>query len=72
MASPVSFMIAPWIAQPRAGATRAVATEDAMQVLGAGQARNRTAWAVERTVSFQLACQAVGVCYAVRRVLIAA
>jgi hypothetical protein len=38
-----------------------VAIEDARQVLGAGQARNRTARAVDRTVPFQLACQAVAV-----------
>ena len=37
--------------------------EDARQVLGAGQARNRTARAVERTVPFQLACQAVTACW---------
>ena len=36
-----------------------VAIEDARQVFGAGQARNRTARAVERTVPFQLACQAI-------------
>ncbi len=34
-----------------------VAVEDAKQVLGAGQARNRTANAVRRTIPFQLACQ---------------
>ena len=33
--------------------------EDSKQVFGTGQARNRTARAVERTVSFQLACQAI-------------
>jgi hypothetical protein len=33
-----------------------VAIEDARQVFGAGQARNRTACAVERTIPFQLAC----------------
>ena len=38
-----------------------VAIEDAKQVFGAGQARNRTARAVERTVPFQLACQAAAV-----------
>jgi DDE superfamily endonuclease len=38
-----------------------VAIEDARQVFGAGQARNRTARAVDRTVPFQLACQAVAV-----------
>ena len=36
-----------------------VAIEDARQVFGTGQARNRTARAVERTVPFQLACQAI-------------
>jgi len=36
-----------------------VAIEDARQVFGTGQARNRAAHAVERTVPFQLACQAV-------------
>jgi hypothetical protein len=36
-----------------------VAIEDARQVFGAGQARNRTARAVERAVPFQLACQAI-------------
>ena len=35
------------------------AIEDAKQIFGAGQARNRTARAVERTVPFQLACQAI-------------
>jgi hypothetical protein len=34
-----------------------VAIEDARQVFGTGQARNRTARAVRRTVPFQLACQ---------------
>ena len=34
-----------------------VAIEDARQVFGAGQARNRTARAVERTVPFQLAAR---------------
>jgi hypothetical protein len=38
-----------------------VAIEDSKQVFGAGQARNRTAAAVERTVPFQIACQAVAV-----------
>ena len=38
-----------------------VAIEDAKQVLGTGQARNRAARAVERTVPFQLACQAIAV-----------
>jgi hypothetical protein len=36
-----------------------VAIEDARQVFGAGQAGNRTARAVERTVPFQLACHAI-------------
>jgi hypothetical protein len=40
-----------------------VAIEDARQVFGAGQARNRTAPAVERTVPFQLACQAITTCW---------
>ena len=40
-----------------------VAIEDARQVFGAGQARNRTARAVERTVPFQLACQAIAICW---------
>jgi hypothetical protein len=35
--------------------------EDAKQVFGTGQARNRTAAAVERTVPFQIACQAAAV-----------
>jgi DDE superfamily endonuclease len=38
-----------------------IAIEDSKQLFGAGQARNRTAAAVERTVPFQLACQAVAV-----------
>ena len=38
-----------------------IAIEDAKQVFGTGQARNRTAAAVERTVPFQIACQAVAV-----------
>jgi DDE superfamily endonuclease len=38
-----------------------IAIEDAKQVFGAGQARNRTAAAVERTVPFEIACQAVAV-----------
>lgn len=38
-----------------------VAIEDAKQIFGTGQARNRTAAAVERTVPFQIACQAVAV-----------
>ena len=40
-----------------------VAIEDAKQIFGTGQARNRTAAAVERTVPFQLACQAIAVCW---------
>jgi hypothetical protein len=40
-----------------------LAIEDSKQVLGTGQARNRTARAVERTVPFQLACQALAVCW---------
>jgi len=40
-----------------------VAIEDARQVFGAGQARNRTTRAVERTVPFQLACQAITTCW---------
>jgi hypothetical protein len=40
-----------------------VAIEDAKQVYGTGQARNRTARAVERTVPFMLACQALGYCW---------
>jgi len=40
-----------------------VAIEDAKQLFGAGQARNRTAAAVERTVPFMLACQALTVCW---------
>jgi DDE superfamily endonuclease len=38
-----------------------VAIQDAKQEFGAGQARNRTAGAVRRTVPFQLACQAIAV-----------
>jgi hypothetical protein len=40
-----------------------VAIEDAKQIFGTGQARNRTARAVERTVPFMLACQALAVCW---------
>ena len=40
-----------------------VAIEDAKQVYGTGQARNRTACAVERTVPFMLACQALATCW---------
>ena len=38
-----------------------VAIEDSKQVFGCGQARNRAAAAVERTLPFALACQAVAV-----------
>ncbi len=38
-----------------------IAIEDAKQVFGAGQARNRTARAVERTLPFQIACQTAAV-----------
>jgi hypothetical protein len=38
-----------------------VAIQDAKQLFGAGQARNRTARAVERTLPFQLACQAIAI-----------
>jgi hypothetical protein len=38
-----------------------IAIEDSKQIFGVGQARNRTAAAVERTVPFQLACQAAAV-----------
>jgi len=37
------------------------AIEDAKQVFGTGQARNRTARAVRRTVPFQLACQSIAI-----------
>jgi len=40
-----------------------VAIEDAKQPFGTGQARNRTAAAVERTIPFTLACQALAVCW---------
>ncbi len=40
-----------------------VAIEDAKQLFGTGQARNRTARAVERTIPFMLACQAIAVCW---------
>jgi hypothetical protein len=40
-----------------------VAIEDSKQIFGAGQARNRLAHAVERTVPFQLACQAITTCW---------
>jgi hypothetical protein len=62
------------------------AIEDAKQVFGTGQARNRAARAVERSVPFQIACQAIALTWyttkeepstsdmavAIRRVLIAA
>ena len=38
-----------------------VAIEDSKQIFSAGQARNRAARAVERTIPFQLACQAIAV-----------
>jgi DDE superfamily endonuclease len=38
-----------------------IAIQDAKQVLGTGQARNRTARAVERTIPFAIACQAIAV-----------
>lgn len=34
-----------------------IAIEDAKQIFGTGQARNRTATAVRRTIPFLLACQ---------------
>jgi hypothetical protein len=40
-----------------------VAIEDAKQLFCTGQACNRTAAAVERTVPFMLACQAIAVCW---------
>ena len=40
-----------------------VAIEDVRQVFGAGQARSRTARAVERTVPFELACRAIATCW---------
>jgi hypothetical protein len=40
-----------------------VAIEDAKQLFGTGQARNRTSRAVERTIPFQLACQAIATCW---------
>jgi len=40
-----------------------IAIEDAKQLFGTGQARNRTAAAVERTIPFMLACQAIAVCW---------
>ena len=44
-----------------------VTVEDRKQVLGTGQARTRSARAVERTVPFQLACQAILTCWYVTR-----
>jgi hypothetical protein len=38
-----------------------IAIEDAKQIFGTGQARNRTARAVERTVPFQIDCHAAAV-----------
>jgi hypothetical protein len=38
-----------------------VAVEDAKQVFGAGQARNRTPAAVHRTIPFTLACQSIAI-----------
>ena len=38
-----------------------VAIQDSKQIFNAGQARNRTAHAVERAIPFQLACQAIAV-----------
>ena len=40
-----------------------VAIEDAKQLFGTGQARNCTAAAVERTIPFMLAYQAIAVCW---------
>jgi hypothetical protein len=40
-----------------------IAIEDAKQLFSTGQARNRTARAVERTIPFMLACQAIAVCW---------
>ena len=40
-----------------------MAIEEAKQVFGAGQARNRKARAVERTIPCQLACQAIATCW---------
>lgn len=44
-------------------APAAVAIEDAKLLFGTGQARNRTAAAVERTVPFMITCQAPAVCW---------
>jgi DDE superfamily endonuclease len=38
-----------------------VAIEDSKQIFGTGQARNRTARAVEATIPFEIACQAIAV-----------
>ena len=43
--------------------TKGLTAEDARQVFGAGQAPSRTARAVERTIPFQLACQAIATCW---------
>lgn len=40
-----------------------VAVEDAKQIFGAGQARNRLATAVHRTIPFTLACQSIAVAW---------
>lgn len=40
-----------------------VAIEDSKQLFGTGQPRNRTAAAVERTLPFMIACQAIAVCW---------
>jgi len=40
-----------------------VAIEDSKQLFGTGQARNRAARAVERTIPFALACQAITICW---------
>lgn len=40
-----------------------VAIQDSKQLFGSGQARNRTARAVERTIPFEIACQAAAVAW---------
>lgn len=50
-------------ARTRARTRGEVAIEDSKQLSGTGQARNRTAAAVERTLPFMLACQAAAVCW---------
>jgi hypothetical protein len=40
-----------------------VAIEDAKQIFGAGQARNRLPAAVHRTIPFTLACQSIAICW---------